>query len=138
MKTEHEKIMHEQILIIEDNLMNMVLVTDLLKSAGYGVLQAEDAEAGIHLARTASPDLILMDLALPGMDGLCATRQLAQDPRTKRIPIVALTAHAMKGDEARVREAGCMGYISKPIDTRTFVETVAALLAEAKTLARTA
>lgn len=115
----------EKILIIEDNLMNMELATDLLEAAGYVVIQAGIAEKGIELARAGSPDLILMDISLPGMDGLEATRVLKQDPATKDISVVAMTAHAMKGDEEKALAAGCAGYITKPIDTRAFSKTVA-------------
>jgi CheY-like chemotaxis protein len=112
------------ILIIEDNPANMELATDLLEPLGYVVLPAETAEEGIQRATHELPDLILMDVALPGMDGLSATQRLKGDPRTSRIPIVALTAHAMCGDEGRMLAAGCDGYITKPIDTRTFPATV--------------
>jgi CheY-like chemotaxis protein len=117
-----------KILIVEDNPTNLELVTDLLEPLGYVILPAETAEEGIHLATLELPDLILMDVALPGMDGLSATQQLKGDPRTQRIPIVALTAHAMSGDERRVLAAGCAGYITKPIDTRSFPATVTRFL----------
>jgi CheY-like chemotaxis protein len=113
-----------KILIVEDNPANLELATDLLESLGHVILPAETAEDGIQLATDALPDLILMDVALPGMDGLTATARLKGDPRTRRIPIVALTAHAMAGDEARALAAGCVGYITKPIDTRGFPATV--------------
>lgn len=106
----------KRILVVEDNPANMALVATILKRFGYEVLQAEDAEAGIRLARTEDPDAILMDLQLPRMDGLQATRVLKDDPATRAIPIVALTAQAMKGDEERIRQAGCDGYLSKPLD----------------------
>lgn len=110
----------KKILIVDDNQMNMELVSDLLEVNGFQVLQAGDASAGIDLARKERPDLILMDIQLPGMDGLQATRILKEDMATREIPVVALTAHAMKGDEENVLKAGCVGYISKPIDTRAF------------------
>lgn len=138
MRAGANKSMYEKILIIEDNPLNMALTTELLEAAGYVLLQAEDAEAGIVVARAELPALILMDIALPGMDGLCATRLLTQDPRTQTIPIIALTAHAMKGDETKVREAGCVGYIAKPLDTRTFAQTVADWLAWASSVNRVA
>jgi len=122
----------EKILIIEDNLMNMELATDLLEASGYVVIQAGIAEKGIELARAELPDLILMDISLPGMDGLEATGVLKQDPATKYINIVALTAHAMKGDEEKALTAGCAGYIIKPIDTRTFSKTVARFIESAE------
>jgi CheY-like chemotaxis protein len=130
--------MGHTILIIEDNPMNMELATDLLEAAGYSLVQASDAEAGITLATAELPDLILMDIALPGMDGLQATQILRQDPRTCRIPIVALTAHAMKGDAEKAADAGCVGYLAKPIDTRSFVQTVAQFIEWAWQLDRAA
>ncbi len=115
----------KKILVIEDNPINMELITDLLNVTGYRVLQAGDAETGITLARTERPALILMDISLPGMDGLTATRILKQDPITRDIPVVALTAHAMKGDKEKILAAGCTDYISKPIDTRTLPKMIA-------------
>ncbi len=115
----------EKILIVEDNPMNLELATDLLEAAGYVVIQAGTAEEGIKLARDEFPDLILMDVGLPGMDGLEATGVLKQDPATKDIPVIAITAHAMKGDEEKALAAGCAGYITKPIDTRAFPKMVA-------------
>ena len=120
-----------RILIIEDNPDNMMLAVLLLESAGYTVLSAIDAEAGLTLARAQIPDLILMDIQLPGMDGLEATALLKQDPATRAIPVVALTALAMKGDEARIRAAGCDGYIAKPMGRESFLGTIAAQLAVA-------
>lgn len=114
----------EKILVIEDQPLNLELVRDLLELGGYAVLQAATAEEGLALARTAQPDLILMDISLPGMDGLTATCRLKEDPATQQIPVVALTAHAMKGDPEKAQEAGCAGYLTKPIDTRTFLEQV--------------
>lgn len=115
----------KKILVVDDNPMNMELVSDLLEVNGYQVLQAGDASAAIDLAGNEIPDLILMDIQLPGMDGIQATRILKDDPATRKIPVVALTAHAMKGDEKNILEAGCVGYITKPIDTRKFQEAVA-------------
>jgi CheY-like chemotaxis protein len=120
------------VLLIEDNLMNMELATDLLEAAGFKVLKAERAEDGIALAVTEHPDIILMDIALPGMDGLEATRRIKRDDRTTEIPIVALTASAMRGDDDRARSAGCCGYIAKPIDTRKFAKTVAMYIEQGK------
>lgn len=114
----------EKILLVEDNPMNLELATDLLEAAGYVVIQAGTAEEGIKLARDESPDLILMDVGLPGMDGLEATGVLKQDPATKDIPVIAITAHAMKGDEEKALAVGCAGYITKPIDTREFSKMV--------------
>ena len=116
------------ILIIEDNSDNMELAVFLLESAGHTVLSAIDAEAGLTLARSALPALILLDVQLPGMDGLQATALLKQDPTTCDIPVLALTALAMKGDEERIRARGCDGYIAKPFGARAFLETIASHL----------
>ncbi|MEP7227215.1 MAG: response regulator [Gemmatimonadales bacterium] len=116
------------ILIVEDNALNLELATDLLTGAGYDVRQAESAEEGLRQAQAAPPSLILMDLRLPGIDGYDALRQLRKDARTAHIRVVALTAQAMKMDEQTALEAGFDAYISKPIDTRTFCQTVARLL----------
>ncbi|MDQ3068858.1 MAG: response regulator [Acidobacteriota bacterium] len=118
-----------RILIVEDNPANMTLAKFLVESAGHTVISAADAEEGLAMARMGIPDLILMDIQLPGMDGLQATQLLKQDEATARIPVIALTALAMKGDEARIRAAGCDGYIAKPIAYRTFLETVTTHLA---------
>jgi len=120
---------NETVLVIEDNEMNMKLARSLLQIGKYSVLEAVDAEVGIQLAREHHPDLILMDIQLPGMDGLAATREIKNDPAVKDIAIVALTSYAMQGDEEKARDAGCAGYISKPIDTRSFLETVGKFLA---------
>jgi two-component system cell cycle response regulator DivK len=117
-----------RILIVEDNPDNMLLTVMLLESAGYTVLSAVDAEAGLTLARDERPDLILMDIQLPGMDGLQATALLKQDEATRAIRVVALTALAMKGDEERIRAAGCDGYIAKPMGIQEFLAAVAAYL----------
>jgi CheY-like chemotaxis protein len=119
------------ILIVEDNALNLELATDLLMGQGYAVQQASSAEEGLRLARAQPPSLILMDLRLPGMDGYAALRQLREDSQTSGIPVVALTAQAMKGDEAAALKAGFDAYIPKPIDTRTFGRTVAGLLTSA-------
>jgi two-component system cell cycle response regulator DivK len=117
------------ILIIEDNPDNMTLTVLLLESEGHTVIKAVDAEAGLTLARAQLPDLILMDIQLPGMDGLQAAALLKGDPSTRAIPVIALTALAMKGDEERIRAAGCDGYVAKPIRIHEFLATVAAQLA---------
>jgi CheY-like chemotaxis protein len=114
-----------KILVVEDNSLNLELATDLLEACGFEVISAQTAEAGINLAQEAQPNLILMDLSLPGMDGLEATKALKADPQTANIPIVAVTAHAMKGDEQKALDVGCEGYITKPIDTRMFPVLVA-------------
>ena len=116
------------ILIVEDNLLNLELVSDLLADEGYSTQQAQSGEEGLRLAKLAPPSLILMDLRMPGMDGYATLRALRANPRTAHVPIVALTAQAMNGDEQAVLAAGFDGYISKPIDTRTFPLTVARLL----------
>jgi two-component system cell cycle response regulator DivK len=116
------------VLIIEDNPTNMKLAVTLLESAGHKVLTAMDAEAGLTLARAELPELILMDIQLPGMDGLEATTQLKQDVTTRAIPVIALSALAMKGDEERIRAAGCDGYIAKPMRYKEFLATIAAQL----------
>jgi two-component system cell cycle response regulator DivK len=117
------------ILVIEDNADNMLLTVMLLESAGHTVLSAVDAEAGLTMARDGRPDLILMDVQLPGMDGLEATTLLKADAATRAIPVIAVTALAMKGDEARIRAAGCDGYIAKPMRVKEFLTAVAAQLA---------
>jgi two-component system cell cycle response regulator DivK len=124
-----------RILIVEDNLLNLELATELLRSSGYFVLQARSAEEGLRLAREERPDLILMDVRLPGMDGLAAVKVLKRDPGTRRIPAVAMTAQAMRGDEEAARTAGFDAYVTKPIDTRSFPHTVARLLAGRETSA---
>jgi two-component system cell cycle response regulator DivK len=117
------------ILIVEDNVTNMKLSTFLLESADYTVLAATNAESGLTLAREARPDLILMDIQLPGMDGLEATALLKADEATRGIPVIALTALAMKGDEERILAAGCDGYIAKPLDYKDFLARIKARLA---------
>ena len=116
------------ILVIEDNELNMKLVRSLLEIGKYRALEAEDAERGIQLAREKHPDLILMDIQLPGMDGLTATRILKADTAVKDIAIVALTSHAMDGDDKKALEAGCDGYVTKPIDTKNFLDTIGQFL----------
>ncbi len=118
----------QRILVIEDNELNLKLINSLLEIGHYEPMQAKDAESGIQLAQESHPDLILMDIQLPGMDGLSATRILKADPDLKNIPVVALTAHAMVGDEERARKAGCDGYLAKPIDTRNFLQIIAKYL----------
>jgi two-component system cell cycle response regulator DivK len=116
-----------KVLVVEDNAANMTLATFLLQSAGHTVLSATDAEAGLTIARDQQPGLILMDIQLPGMDGLQATALLKGDPATRHIPVIALTALAMKGDEERIRAAGCDGYIAKPMRYKEFLSAIAAL-----------
>jgi len=119
-----------KVLVVEDNPANMTLATFLLENAGHTVLKARDAETGVTLADTKQPDLILMDIQLPGMDGLKATGLLKADVTTREIPVIALTALAMKGDEARIRAAGCDGYIAKPLSYKHFLSTVSEELAK--------
>jgi two-component system cell cycle response regulator DivK len=119
------------ILIVEDNATNMKLSAFLLESADYTVIAATNAETGLTLAREEHPDLILMDIQLPGMDGLQATGLLKADDATRDIPVIALTALAMKGDEERILAAGCDGYIAKPLDYKDFLTVVAATLTKA-------
>jgi two-component system cell cycle response regulator DivK len=116
------------VLIVEDNAANMKLAVFLLESVGHTVLRATNAEAGLRLARAEQPNLILMDIQLPGMDGLEATGRLKGDAATRAIPVIALTALAMKGDEERIRAAGCDGYIAKPVQYRALLASVAAQL----------
>ena len=117
--------MHEQtILVVEDNLTNLKLVKMLLTKAAYRVHTTMDAEEAQMVLANLHPTLILMDIQLPGMDGLTLTRLLKQDPATRDIPVVALTAYAMPGDEQKALAAGCDDYITKPIDTRTFMKRI--------------
>ncbi len=120
-----------KILIIEDNLLNLELATDLLEANGFVASSAQTAEEGLRMARELLPDLVLMDVNLPGMDGLSATKILKANPATRHLTVVGLTAYAMKGDEAAARNAGCDGYLTKPIDTRTFIATIKDLIAAA-------
>jgi two-component system cell cycle response regulator DivK len=120
-----------KVLIVEDNPANMALAIFLLRSAGHTVLSAADAEVGLRLARDEQPNLILMDIQLPGMDGLEATVLLKRDDATRAIPVIALTALAMKGDEERIRAAGCDSYIAKPLEYRNFLATISAQLVTA-------
>ncbi len=121
--------MDETILIVDDNPANLKLIRVLLSTEGYAIRCAADAEEALALLAEVRPHLILMDLQLPGMDGLTLTRKLKADPETHHIPILALTAYAMKGDEQKAREAGCDGYITKPIDTRRLPQEIAQFLA---------
>lgn len=102
------------ILVVEDNEANLRLVRFVLERGGHGVMHAASGEDGVRMAQEAQPDLVLVDIQLPGMDGLDATRLLKQDPSTAHIPVIALTAHAMKGDAERMRLAGCDSYLAKP------------------------
>lgn len=112
------------ILLVEDNLDNRTVYRLILEHAGYRVLEAVDGEEGIRLARERQPDLILMDIAIPLIDGWTATRILKADETTRHIPIIALTAHALPADRAMAAEAGCDGYLSKPVAPRRVLEEV--------------
>ncbi len=116
--------MNGHILIVDDNPTNLKLASDVLEAAGYRIQRAGDAAQAQALLTEAVPDLILMDIALPGMDGLTLTRNLKADARFARVPVVALTAFAMKGDDLKALAAGCCGYITKPIDTRRLPQQV--------------
>jgi two-component system cell cycle response regulator DivK len=118
------------VLVVEDNAANMKLAKFLLESVGHTVISGTDAETGLTMARDRQPNLILMDIQLPGMDGLEATALLKADDATRSIPVIALTALAMKGDEERIRAAGCDGYIAKPLAYREFLATISAHLAK--------
>lgn len=119
------------ILIVEDNPTNMRLAVFLVESVGHSALTATDAESGLALARERHPQLILMDIQLPGIDGLEAISLLKRDAVTRDIPVIALTALAMKGDEERIRAAGCDGYIAKPMAYKEFLMSIASQLARA-------
>lgn len=114
----------DRILIVDDNVTNLKLVSYLMKAKGYEVGTAVDAESALEEVRAHRPRLILMDLQLPGIDGLQLTRQLKSDPATREIIVIAVTAYAMKGDQDRAIAAGCDDYVTKPIDTRGLPETI--------------
>ena len=117
-----------KLLVVEDNETNMMIFRDILAAEGHDVLEAATAEEAFRIARSGPLDLILMDIQLPGMDGLEAVRSLKSDPSTSSIPVVALTAHAMVGHRTRAIEAGCAGYITKPIRSAEFREQVRSYL----------
>ena len=123
----------KKILVVEDNALNMKLVRSLLIRGGYSVIEAGDAETGIALAQEQHPDLILMDIQLPGMDGLSATQHIRSEADLKDIPIVALTSYAMQEDVEKTLKAGCTGHISKPIDTRRFLDVISAYMSVNRT-----
>jgi two-component system, cell cycle response regulator DivK len=122
----------ESILIVDDNAVNLKLARLLLTAEGHDARTAIDAEQAMKMLETFHPDLILMDIQLPGMDGLTLTRKLKSDPATQTIVVIALTAYAMKGDEERARAAGCDGYIAKPIDVRTLPDQISRYLEQAR------
>ena len=118
-----------RVLVVEDNDMNMQLVEYLLEEGGYQIVKAASGEEALSIARSGEVvDLILMDIHLPDMDGISVVREMKSDARTSAIPILALTAHAMRGDKDRFLEAGCDGYISKPIDVKTFLTSIRSYL----------
>ncbi len=116
--------MSKKVLIVEDNELNMKLFHDLLEAHGIGTVQTKDGHNVLKMAREEKPDLILMDIQLPEISGLDVTRWLKEDDELKSIPVIAVTAFAMKGDEQKIREGGCEDYISKPISVTKFLETV--------------
>lgn len=119
-----------RVLVVEDNPVNLELVTELLEQEGCEVLAAESAEAGLRLAAAEQPDLVLMDLQLPGMTGYEATRHLKAAPATASIPVLALTSHAMRGDDLKAREAGCDAHLTKPLNTNLFRKTLRQFLSQ--------
>ena len=123
--------MTKTVLIVEDNELNMKLFHDLLDAHGYGTLQTRDGMEALSIAREKLPDLILMDIQLPEVSGLEVTKWLKEDETLRDIPVVAVTAFAMKGDEERIREGGCEAYISKPISVSKFMETVRRFIGDA-------
>ena len=114
----------KKILVVEDNETNIYLINFILEKNGYGVIQARTGEEGVELAIKEKPDLILMDIQLPGIDGLEATRRLRKSKADSGIPIIALTSYAMSGDREKVLKAGCTGYIEKPINPETFIAEI--------------
>ena len=116
--------MSKTILIVEDNELNMKLFSDLLSAQGYNILKTDDGVAALELSRRERPDLILMDIQLPSVSGLEVTKWIKEDEDIKNIPVIAVTAFAMKGDEEKIRDGGCEAYISKPISVPNFLETV--------------
>jgi two-component system cell cycle response regulator DivK len=117
------------VLIVEDNELNMKLFHDLLEAHGYQILQTRDGMEALQIARDHKPDLILMDIQLPEVSGLQVTKWIKQDTGLKHIPVVAVTAFAMKGDEEKIREGGCEAYLAKPISVMSFLQTVERFLA---------
>ena len=122
--------MEKTVLIVEDNELNMKLFHDLLEAHGYATIQTKNGLEALELARAHRPDLILMDIQLPEVSGLEVTKWLKEDDELRTIPVVAVTAFAMKGDEERIRQGGCEAYISKPISVAKFIETVRTYLGE--------
>jgi two-component system cell cycle response regulator DivK len=123
-KSDIKPAMPKTVLIVEDNELNMKLFRDLLEAHGYATLQTRNGIEALSLAREHQPDLILMDIQLPEVSGLDVTKWLKDDEELRHIPVIAVTAFAMKGDEERIREGGCEAYISKPITVSMFLETI--------------
>ena len=126
-----EPMTQKTVLIVEDNELNMKLFHDLLDAHGYKTIQTADGMEALSLARAHRPDLILMDIQLPEVSGLEVTKWIKDDDELKKIPVIAVTAFAMKGDEEKIREGGCEAYISKPISVTHFLETVKRFLGQA-------
>jgi len=122
--------MSKRILIVEDEFRNRKLLRDVLKRFGYDVVEASDGHEAVEMVKTWRPDLILMDIQMPVMDGFEATRIIKKDPETSHIPIIAITAYAMEGDRERILQAGCDGYISKPIEIKDFLAKIESFLKE--------
>jgi len=118
------QVMSKKVLIVEDNELNMKLFRDLLEAHGYDTVQTSEGLKALDMAREHKPDLILMDIQLPEVSGLDVTKWIKNDAELSSIPVVAVTAFAMKGDEERIREGGCEGYLSKPITVASFIQTV--------------
>ncbi len=116
--------MAKRVLVVEDNELNMKLFNDLLEASGYRVIQTRDGLSALELARQHQPDLILMDIQLPEVSGIEVTKWLKEDDELRHIPVIAVTAFAMKGDEQKIREGGCEAYISKPISVVSFLQTI--------------
>ncbi|MBI9077105.1 MAG: response regulator [Desulfatibacillum sp.] len=114
----------KKVLVIEDNEQNLYLITYLLENSGYEVFQAWDGKQGCALAETVMPDIILLDIQLPGMDGYAVAREIRKQPRIKDIPMVAVTSYAMPGDKEKALRAGCTGYIEKPINPEIFIDQI--------------
>src|ERR1700681_418084 len=124
--------MPKQVMIVEDNELNMKLFRDLIEASGYTTIQTRNGMEALELARKHRPDLILMDIQLPEVSGLEVTKWLKEDDELRTIPVVAITAFAMKGDEERIRSGGCEAYISKPISVAMFLDTVKQFIGEAR------
>lgn len=122
--------MTKTVMIVEDNELNMKLFNDLLEAKGYKTIQTRNGLEALDLAREHNPDLILMDIQLPEISGLEVTKWLKEDDKLHSIPVIAVTAFAMKGDEERIRQGGCEAYISKPISVVTFLETIQSYLGD--------